>query len=68
MLMITLTILLLLHSDTLAKLRTIEDANCDDEYVDCGDRAEQCHSDKVEIALNMLTHCRETCRQHFRDR
>ena len=68
MLMITLTTLLLLTMDTLAKLRTIEDVTCEDEYVDCSARAEQCSSDKVETVLNMLTHCRETCRQHFSDR
>ena len=68
MMMRTLTIFLLLTSDTQAKLRPIEDASCEDEYVDCGARAEQCSSDKVQTVLNMLTHCRETCRQHFRDR
>ena len=68
MLVITLTTLLMLTRDGQAKLRTIEDVACEDEYVDCSARAEQCCSDQVETVLDMLTHCRETCRQHFSDR
>ena len=67
-LMRALTILVMLHCDTSAKVKPIEETRCEDEYVDCGARADQCHGDNVELVLSMLTHCKETCRQHFNDR
>ena len=52
----------------LGKLLELEGEECEDGYVECGDRAELCHSSHIPSALHMLTHCRETCRHSFRDR
>jgi hypothetical protein len=45
---------------------------CEDEYLDCGDRAELCEVRggwaEYEKLLGMLTSCRDTCRKYYNGR
>ena len=41
---------------------------CDDGYIDCSYRAEQCGTEDYSELLQMMTHCRQTCRRYFQDR
>jgi len=45
---------------------------CEDEYLDCGDRAKLCEGNGREgdyqELLGMLTSCRQTCREYFKGR
>ena len=41
---------------------------CDDGYLDCSSRAELCRADNYAELLQMLTHCRQTCREFFQDK
>ena len=46
----------------------MEGDGCDDGYLDCSDRAELCRADNYNELLQMMTHCRQTCRQFFREK
>ena len=63
--MFMLILILLSTHQALSRLKTIADDTCEDEYVDCDERSDECVSDDVETVLNMLTHCRPTCLQVF---
>ena len=67
MLLLTLTVITTLGG-VLGKLQELRGEECEDGYIDCGARAELCNSSHIPSVLHMLTHCRQTCRQSFRDR
>ena len=46
----------------------MEGDGCDDGYLDCSDRAELCRADNYNELLQMMTHCRQTCRQFFQEK
>ena len=46
----------------------MEGEGCDDGYLDCSSRAELCRAENYADLLQMLTHCRQTCREFFRDK
>jgi len=65
-------ICLLVGQGESGKERQMDGTVCEDEYIDCGDRAEQCEAGgggaDYEQLLGMLTSCRETCRQYYSGR
>ena len=46
----------------------MEGEGCDDGYLDCSSRAELCRADNYNELLQMMTHCRATCRQFFENK
>ena len=52
---------------TSARLEMAGDG-CDDGYLDCSDRAELCRADNYSQLLQMMTHCRQTCRKFFEEK
>ena len=46
----------------------MEGDGCDDGYLDCSHRAELCRADNYNELLQMMTHCRQTCRQFFQEK
>ena len=63
-----LLIVTVIPSLVLGKLQELRGEECEDGYIDCGARAELCFSSHIPSVLNMLTHCRQTCRHSFTDR
>ena len=46
----------------------MEGEACHDGYVDCSNRAELCRAEDYHQLLQMMTHCRTTCRQFFENK
>ena len=46
----------------------MEGEGCDDGYLDCSHRAELCRSENYNELLQMMTHCRQTCRHFFENK
>ena len=68
MLLLIVTIVIPTLGGVFGKLQELRGEECEDGYIDCGARAELCNSSHIPSVLHMLTHCRQTCRQSFRDR
>ena len=42
--------------------------DCDDGYLDCSARSGSCVADNYPELLQMMTHCRKTCRQYLENK
>ena len=46
----------------------MEGEACHDGYLDCSNRAELCRAEDYHQLLQMMTHCRPTCKQFFENK
>ena len=46
----------------------MEGEGCHDGYLDCSSRAELCRAENYNQLLQMMTHCRQTCKQFLENK